>query len=171
MYVWRTLPDFFFLGSACTNDKCVETCDEGWEKHDNHCYHWVAEKMNWTRAEDFCQKEEGHLASVSSNETMDFVTAGSASRGLKNVWLGGSDIEEEGVWKWTDCTPWELTFWPPGEPSNSGGQEHCLHLGVNRNWNDAPCGITKSYVTGFLCSKKICSNKGLVYFNYQIKSP
>ena len=79
----------------------MEACDEGWEKHGDHCYYWVAEKMNWTRAEDFCQKEEGHLASVSSNETMDFVTAGSASRGLKNVWLGGNDIEEEGVWKWT----------------------------------------------------------------------
>ena len=163
-----TLSILSLSDGTCTNDKCVAICDEGWEKHNNHCYHWVTEKMNWTRAEDFCQEEGGHLASVPSNETMDFVIAGSASRGLKHIWLGGNDIEEEGVWKWTDCTPWELTFFSPGEPNNSGGQEHCLHFNVKR-WNDAPCDITKSYVTGFLCSKKIC-NKGIVYFNYQMKS-
>ena len=35
------------------------------------------------------------------------------------TWIGGNDIREEGVWKWTDCTPcWEDMFWAPGEPTN-----------------------------------------------------
>ena len=120
-----------FLGSGCANDKCVETCDEGWEKHGDHCYLWGTETMNWTAAEDFCQEEGGHLASVASKETMDFVNAGLASRGLGYVWLGGNDIAKEGVWEWTDCTPWKFSLWAPEEPSNWNGIEHCVAFRVN----------------------------------------
>merc|ERR1719362_321538 len=42
-------------GPGCSRDKCVEACND---------------------AEDFCQKEGGHLASVTSNETKDFVLEG-----------------------------------------------------------------------------------------------
>ena len=154
----------YFSDSSCTNDNCVETCDEGWEKHGNHCYLWVTKKMNWTAAEDFCQEEGGHLASIAANETMDFVNAGLASRGLGYVWLGGNDIAKEGVWKWTDCTPWEVSFWAPGEPNNNGGNQHCVMVNVNNQWWDYPC-LTSNARS--LCSKKICS-KGIVNFEYSI---
>ena len=158
------------LGSGCANDKCVETCDEGWEKHGNHCYLWVTKKMNWTAAEDFCQEEGGHLASVAAKETMDFVNAGLASRGLGYVWLGGNDIAKEGDWKWTDCTPWELTFWAPGEPTNSHGYEDCLyHRRQYNNWNDGHCWVPWGVDhLATLCSKKICSDKGIVDFKNQM---
>jgi len=139
--------------SACANDKCVEACDEGWEKLGDHCYHWVAEKMNWTNAENSCQEKGGHLVSVSSNETMGFVLLGAHSRGLKYIWLGGNDFKQEGVWKWTDCTPWELELWgTTGQPDNAGG-EHCLTIWDHGTvWNDWTC----SRETEFLCSRKIC---------------
>ena len=112
-----TLSILSLSDGTCTNDKCVATCEEGWEKHNNHCYYWVTEKMNWTTAEDFCQEEGGHLASVSSNETMGFVLLGAHSRNLKYIWLGGNDVEQEGVWKWTDCTTWDLELWgTTGQP-------------------------------------------------------
>ena len=78
------------LGSACINDKCVEACEEGWDaRHGNHCYLWSNNQPTWIAAENFCQEQGGHLA---------------------------SDMEKEGVWIWTDCTPWEFTFWGPGKP-------------------------------------------------------
>ena len=156
------------LASACANDKCVEACDEGWEKLGDHCYHWVAEKMNWTNAENSCQEKGGHLVSVSSNETMGFVLLGAHSRGLKYIWLGGNDVKQEGVWKWTDCTPWELELWgTTGQPDNAGG-EHCLTIWDHGTvWNDWTC----SRETEFLCSRKICptnsnSDHGISYFCY-----
>ena len=132
---------------------------------------WISDKKNWTDAEDFCQKEGGHLASVHSNATNNFVLGGMALKGLDIVWLGGNDIKGEGVWQWTDCTPWDFTFWAPGEPT--GGGEDCLTQVFNftgyghldRKWNDWSCG---SRYRGFLCSKKICSGRNYKSRNYKI---
>ena len=145
------------LGSPCSEDKCVEACPEGWEANGDHCYLFGVEKKNWTAAEDFCRGEGGHLATVNTNATKEFVLDGLAKRNLDFTWIGGSDIEEEGFWKWTDCTPWEAEFWAPGEPNNNGNNEDCL-LQVHGTWNDEVC----SKELEFLCSKKICSSDNLV---------
>ena len=159
--VCRTLQASFFLGSACANDKCVEACDEGWEKLGDHCYRWSTNVMNWTAAEDFCQEEGGHLASVGSNETMDNIMLGFRRGGFGDndyFWLGGNDLAKEGVWEWTDCTPWEFSLWLPEEPSNWNGIEHCVAFRVNNRWN----AVRLSAGARPLCSKKICSDKGIV---------
>ena len=61
----------------------------------------------------------------------------------KVAWLGGTDIEEEGNWRWLDGTKFSWTKWYSDEPNNSGGVEHCLHLAgdawIKNVWNDAPC--------------------------------
>ena len=138
----------------CSDDNCVESCEQGWEKNGDHCYLWNTDKKNWNDAEDFCQKEGGHLASVTSNATRDFVVEGMNRTGLPDAWIGGNDIDEEGVWKWTDCTPWEFTFWAGAEPNNANAGEDCVHHddGKHHKWNDHNCGGER----GFLCSKKIC---------------
>ena len=107
-------------GSDCSGDKCVESCEEGWEENGDHCYFWSNDTKSWTDAEDFCQKEGGHLASVASNATQKYMDQ-RYRKGLGGVvWLGGNDIEEESAWKWTDCSHWEVEFWYPGEPNNNG---------------------------------------------------
>ena len=84
----------------------------------------------------------------------------------EGIWLGGNDIEEKSVWKWVDCTPWNVTFWARGEPTQ--GSEECLtlvlnfpgHTHLNKKWNDKSCGYERS----FLCNQKIC-NVGKSYVN------
>ena len=75
-------------------------------------------------------------------------------------------MEKEGVWKWTDCTPWEAEFWAPGQPDNNNNNQDCLtqvhrsswNNGVlNRMWDDFAC----SEEIEFLCSKMICSSNNL----------
>ena len=65
------------------------------------------------------------MASVSSNETMRYVLALWSRQNKPHVWLGGNVLDQEGIWKWTDCTHWEFEFWAPTNPDNSGGVEHC----------------------------------------------
>ena len=76
--------------------------------------------------------------------------------GFGDVYLGGNDIEEEGAWKWTDCSPWDVEFWNPGEPNNGGGIRDCLqHYQLQKTWDDDYCFNDKS----FLCSKRMCTGK------------
>ena len=71
-------------------------------------------------------------------------------RGLGYAWFGGNDIEEEGVWKWTDNTPWDFTNWVPQEPNDLDGNQDCLQ--INWSWDDAGCWVNKPFV----CSKNVC---------------
>ncbi|KAJ8301356.1 hypothetical protein KUTeg_020343 [Tegillarca granosa] len=53
--------------------------------------------------------------------------------GRIGYWIGGSDVEIEGVWIW-------MKNWQPGEPNHSGGHEDCLlfYAGANTfQWVDA----------------------------------
>ena len=137
---------------GCSGDECVKSCDK-WEQNGDHCYRWSSDKKNWTDAEDFCRDQGSHLAAVLSNATEEYVLQGMKNRGLDYLWLGGNDIGEEGAWKWTDCSPWKVTFWGKEEPNN-GGQ--CLAEGWwNGKWNELHC----NREVRFLCSKKICSGR------------
>ena len=66
----------------------------------------------WNEAEAFCQQKNGHLASNAINE---YVFEGPKRRDRLwlapcNIWwVGGNDIDEEGTWEWTDCSPFEFT--------------------------------------------------------------
>ena len=127
--------------------------------------------MSWYSAEGFCQAAGGHLASVGSSGKKDYLTKGITERGLDNAWLGGSDIEEEGIWKWADCAPWDFTFWNPGEPNNVGGIQDCLQYDHSHaGWDDTECTHEKFFV----CSKKICPGNvenNLLFQSLRVTSP
>jgi len=149
--------------SGCSGDKCVEACEEGWEKNGDHCYYFSTEKKIWFAAGLYCRNKGGHLASVHSDATNDFVWGMMNRTSLNPIWIGGNDIDEEGVWKWTDCTPWDFTVWYKGEPHRP--KYNCLNVfkfddqhelkNANKKWNDNRC-VNKQ---GFVCSKKICSGE------------
>ena len=160
----------------------METCDEGWEENGGHCFFWGREKKNWIAAEEFCREEGGHLATVNNDATKDFVLEIIKRNNIYSwAWIGGSDIEEEGVWKWADSTPWEDKFWAPGEPNNAGNNEDCLVFSVdvlikqnpksknsviklNHKFNDWTC----SKETFFLCSKKMSNKQCLSFVDYYL---
>jgi len=128
------------------------TCDQGWDVFGDHCYFYGTETKSWWDAEEHCKEEGGHLATVSTPAVEDYVLDELKRRGLDYAWFGGNDIEEEGVWKWTDHSPWEFTSWGAGEPNNAGRIEDCLEHHMELIWNDWPC--TESIP--FVCSKNIC---------------
>jgi hypothetical protein len=55
------------------------------------------------------------------------------------IWLGGTDEQVEGVWRWTSTgMNFGYSNWDAGEPSNSGDEEHYLVLSMTKfgAWND-----------------------------------
>merc|ERR1712013_330035 len=124
---------------------CVTECEKYWEAFGDHCYFWAWEfglwtsrlfafKRSWDQAELQCQDIYGHLASVTSDTIHQYVLEGMKRRNLDFVWLGGTDKDKEGTWKWTDRSPFEFTNWPWGEPNNWIGNtpnepdEDCMHM-------------------------------------------
>ena len=66
---------------------------------------------------------------------------------LSYIWLGGSDVQDEGNWSWTDKSLWDFDNWYPGnsryhqspEPSN-GSREDCLKMKTQDGiWWDEDC--------------------------------
>ena len=76
----------------------------------------------WSLAEEHCKSQGSHLASVlTSDEWPQLVAAGDA----ETTWIGGNDLEEEGVWRNTDGTPWGFEKWWSTYYGNRGDQENC----------------------------------------------
>ena len=141
---------------GCSGEGCVTGCPENWEEHGGHCYLWDDKARSWYKAEEFCKNEGGHLASVTSEAANEYIFEGKEKRKHANIWLGGSDQEEEGVWKWSDGTPWNFQLWNQGEPSNQLDQDCLIQFGLNvKEWNDYPC----NYERNFVCSKTPYSGK------------
>lgn len=67
-----------------------------------------------------------------------------------NLWLGGSDQEIEGTFKWHSQAPYNYSnFKKPNEP-NGGTSENCMevHTVTQKDllWNDADCGIRNTFI-------------------------
>merc|ERR1719222_789336 len=129
----RTSTSTISSTSASTTTPC--TCNQGWDAFGDHCYFYGTDMKSWFKAEEYCKEEGGHLASVNTNAIENYVLDGLKNRGLNKAWFGGNDIEDEGIWKWTDHTSWEFTNWGPQEPNNLNGNEDCLEHFTSLQFN------------------------------------
>ena len=153
---------------SCVHDECVSSCPKGWEENGSHCYYWSTRnnsmRVTWVEAEDACVQLGGHLASITSNATNEYVLKKIVSRFNRFwiYWIGGINIGRgHNVWKWTDCSDWEFTDWGENPPSGSLGNlpendQLCLTIHkLKGTWRAARC----EYERNVLCSRKLCSGK------------
>ncbi|MDO4562716.1 MAG: lectin-like protein [Clostridia bacterium] len=123
---------------------------------DGKTYLLFDESLSWAEANDYCKNLGGHLATVNSSEENTFLQ-NFIQRGSKTgYWIGGTDAEQEGVWKWITGEPFNYTDWYNGNPNNTNGTEHYLELrkDYGNKWNDDT--IDKYIATalqneGFIC--------------------
>ena len=82
--------------------------------------------MNWDEALEQCKaNSNGTLASVPSKETNDFLLSLILA---DYVWIGGLDRNKEGIWEWSDGSPWGYENWNPDEPNNKAGNEYRMGM-------------------------------------------
>ncbi|KAB7502544.1 Hepatic lectin [Armadillidium nasatum] len=117
----------------------------------NDCFQLITFlPVNWTTAETWCEDSGGHLAFINDCNTLTEVSiqVDLLEPTSLVIWIGASDAEEEGVWKWLDGTdvPLGVPFWgssPPGwipEPSG-GSNADCAHLDMydQYHFHDEDC--------------------------------
>ena len=103
-------------------------------------YEVVDGSFTWDAAKADAEARGGHLATVGSEEEWNEIQAmlPDATGWAGAFWLGASDAEKEGSWKWIDGTPWDFENWNYGEP-NGSYYENYLHANgsdAQHRWND-----------------------------------
>ncbi|XP_064112790.1 hepatic lectin-like [Macrobrachium nipponense] len=84
----------------------------------------------------------GDYVKIDNTREWNFV----ASHVSGNSYVGLTDAEEEGTYKWisdgTVHSDWQVSWWHRGQPDNHNGGENCIHYWLIYEkllWNDAWC--------------------------------
>ncbi|XP_049436261.1 galactose-specific lectin nattectin-like [Epinephelus fuscoguttatus] len=126
-----------------------DQCPDGWTRFGDNCYQFHHEHKTWADAEFDCIAHQGNLASIHGQKEYDFVKhlIHEDSGKDERTWVGGHDMAKEGVWMWSDGSPFDLEgLWGEGEPNNAGHGEHCLEMNYKGHPNDVNCNGKKAYV-------------------------
>ncbi|HWB14208.1 MAG TPA: family 16 glycoside hydrolase [Pirellulales bacterium] len=108
-----------------------------------HAYKFFADVVTWHQAKARCEEMGGHLPIVTSTEEHVFI-AELAKTGIpqvvnEGVWLGATDEQKEGDWRWIDGTAMDFDVWGPGQPNNKEDSEHYVLLYLPQSqWSDQP---------------------------------
>ena len=103
-----------------------------------HSYALIQESVTWHVAKQRCEAMGGYLVCVETPEEdrfIDRICQGS------HVWLGGTDEEKEGEWRWVNGQP--MTYKNRAFAyvfDNAGGIQHHLHFAPGGLWDDVAGG-------------------------------
>ncbi|XP_077993136.1 lymphocyte antigen 75-like [Glandiceps talaboti] len=104
-----------------------EICPVGWITYEDNCFKAYImpfeDRSNWYDALDYCREMGADLASFHSEEEEYFVIQQTGQS--QSVWLGMNDIEEDGVYVWSDGSNVTYVNWAVGEPY-SGDLYQCI---------------------------------------------
>ncbi|XP_056591956.1 asialoglycoprotein receptor 1-like isoform X1 [Triplophysa dalaica] len=121
---------------------------DGWIYYRSSFYFISSEKKSWTESRSYCTQRGADLIIINNKDEQEFVCKMSDE---EIVWIGLSDSDVEGRWKWVDGSTLTSGFWGENEP---GGQrrENCAvkHFSL---WADYPC------TDAFKC---ICEKKNVL---------
>ncbi|KAL4229838.1 hypothetical protein ACF0H5_010230 [Mactra antiquata] len=114
------------------------------------CYLLSSRSETWHEAVNSCSKMGARLVEVNSKMVNDLLTNIRKAANVFDIWLGGSDIETEGIWKWESSKQhFSFTNWGNDQPDN-WYTEDCLHnSGDSGLWNDVRCTTSYRYICEF----------------------
>uniref|UniRef100_A0A4W5RIE0 C-type lectin domain-containing protein n=1 Tax=Hucho hucho TaxID=62062 RepID=A0A4W5RIE0_9TELE len=131
-------------------------CPDGWRRLRHSCYYFSINSKTWSESRQDCRERGADLLIIKSREEQVcmWVPYSKHIGEQMHFWIGLTDSEKEGIWKWVDgTTPTTTQFWRKGEPNNSHGGENCAvfnsfsdNLGIIQSWNDQPCSLPIHWV-------------------------
>ncbi|ROL44498.1 C-type lectin domain family 4 member M [Anabarilius grahami] len=95
-------------------------------------YFISSEKKTWTESRRYCTERGADLIIINDREEHEFVR-----KHFDYFWIGLTDSDVEGRWKWVDGTNMTSGFWRSGEPNNYNDEDCALIYSTG--WNDYPC--------------------------------
>lgn len=113
-----------------------KVCHPSWIGFNGKCY-YASEKgqtKTWESSRRDCISRGADLVIINTAVEQSFVTKIHYKK-----WIGLSDTEQEGKWKWVDGSNLVHGFWKSGEPNNAGNEDCAEIMDRNGEWNDGTC--------------------------------
>ncbi|XP_067289716.1 hepatic lectin-like [Pseudorasbora parva] len=109
---------------------------DGWVFYQSSFYLISTDKKSWNESRRYCTERGADLIIINNKEEQDFTQILSRTK----VWIGLTDSDVEGRWKWVDGSSLNSSFrfWASGEPNSYSGNEDCV-LTHSPGWADYPC--------------------------------
>ncbi|XP_026103826.1 hepatic lectin-like [Carassius auratus] len=92
-----------------------------WIYYQSSFYYMSNERKSWTESRRDCLKRKADLIIINNREESDFVQNHTVK---KEFWIGVTDSDVEGSWKWVDGSALNSELWASREP-NGGRVENC----------------------------------------------
>ncbi|KAF7249118.1 hypothetical protein EYD10_04923 [Varanus komodoensis] len=117
--------------------RCFPSCPFEWHVFQEKCYYYSPNKETWENSRHICRNLNADLVVINSGQEQDFLVFNKQYK--QSHWIGYSDLENEGSWKWVDGTNASYKYWASSEPNNNSGEEDCAVLEEEGNykWHDA----------------------------------
>ncbi|XP_027514430.1 macrophage mannose receptor 1-like [Corapipo altera] len=121
-------------------------CKKGWSRYGTYCYFIGHVPATFSEANTTCEGEEGYLATVESRYEQAYLTSLVGLRPEKYFWLGLSDVENQGTFRWADGEAASFTHWDAGMPGSSPG---CVAMRTGTAaglWDVLDCETKQKYI-------------------------
>jgi hypothetical protein len=107
------------------------------------CYFMAITPQSWPDARQSCWDAGQKLVTVGSPEEDELI----AGLSRANLWIGASDLQQDGQFVWTDDKPIRFSNWGASQPDDYPGPD-CVEKRQEPGepWYDQPCANLRYYV-------------------------
>jgi len=117
-------------------------------------YLYHPEEADWEGARAICEMEGGQLAIITSEREQGRIASKFGK--MDEFWIGATDIEREGQFRWVNGQGLGFARWYRSQPNKKyPNNEHCVtfnYWGKDTKWGDRNCFDSRP----FLCETMIC---------------
>jgi hypothetical protein len=96
-------------------------------------YYCSLNTATWADANTICENNGGFLACIGSEEENAFLAN---LLTLQSAWIGLNDLDMNGEFTWGCGDAFDYSNWFPGQPNNFNGNQQCVEMLNNGQWND-----------------------------------
>ncbi|KAK4828116.1 hypothetical protein QYF61_023914 [Mycteria americana] len=126
-------------------------CQKGWMKHGFYCYSVGQLPARFSEAKQICEENKGYLATVADRYEQAFLTSVIGFNPAKYFWIGLSDVEEPGTFRWASGDVVTFTHWNAGMPGRESGCVAMITGASAGLWDILNCEETNM----FLCKQLV----------------